>query len=121
MADSAQVGLDLIVSNYFLMLSDEASGVHFNKAQHNRDLRTQIDRSEASIEFKHQNISAALQELGLPRIRGYLPAKNYQKAIIAAIDRYLTRTPTALHPEGGLNHFTERPGLFLEPHPYFRA
>jgi hypothetical protein len=78
--------LDLIVSDYFLMLSDEAAGIPFNKAQHNRLLRSKIDRSEGSIEFKHQNISAVLQQLGLPRIRGYLPAANYQKAIIASID-----------------------------------
>jgi len=53
--------LDLIVSDYFFMLNDEAAGVPFNKAQHNRVLRSQIDRSEGSIEFKHQNISAVLQ------------------------------------------------------------
>ncbi len=89
--------LDLIVSDYFLMLSDEAAGIPFNKAQHNRLLRSKIDRSEGSIEFKHQNISAVLLKLGLPRITGYVPAANYQKAIIPAID--------------------ERPGLFVETPP----
>jgi hypothetical protein len=101
--------LDLIVADYFLMLNDEAAGVSFNKAQHNRLLRSEIDRTKGSIEFKHQNISAVLQQLGLPRIRGYLPAANYQKAIIAAIDRYLSQNPVALHPE--------RPGLFVEAPP----
>src|SRR5437870_4494422 len=62
--------LDLIVSDYFLMLSDEAAGAPFNKARHSRMMRSKIDRSEGSIEFKHQNISAVLQRLGLPRIRG---------------------------------------------------
>src|SRR6202790_4024753 len=109
--------LDLIVADYFLMLNDEASGVSFNKAQHNRLLRSEIDRSKGSIEFKHQNISAVLQQLGLPRIRGYMPAANYQKAIIPAIDRYLSRNPVALHPERGVNGFTERPGLFIETPP----
>src|ERR1700722_2246479 len=110
--------LDLIVSDYFLMLINEAASVPFNKAQHNRLLRNKIDRSEGSIEFKHQNISAVLQRLGLPRIRGYLPAANYQKAIIAAIDRFLSQNPIALHPEtvvGGL--LAERPGLFVEAPP----
>jgi hypothetical protein len=109
--------LDLIVSDYFLMLNDEATGVPFNKAQHNRLLRNKIDRTEGSIEFKHQNISAVLQQLGLPRIRGYLPATNYQTAIIAAIDRYLSQNPVALHPERVMNGFTERPGLFVETPP----
>jgi hypothetical protein len=109
--------LDLIVSEYFLMLRDEAAGVSFNKAKHNRLLRASIDRSEGSIEFKHQNISAVLQRLGLPRIRGYLPATNYQKAIIAAVDRYLSQNPVALHPESAVSGFAERPGLFVETPP----
>jgi hypothetical protein len=109
--------LDLIVSDYFLMLNDEFAGIPFNKAQHNRLLRKEIDRSGGSIEFKHQNISAVLQRLGLPRIRGYLPAENYQKAIIAAIDRFLSHNPIALHPEKAVSGFTERPGLFIEAPP----
>lgn len=109
--------LDLIVSDYFLMLNDESAGVPFNKAQHNRALRSKIDRSEGSIEFKHQNVSAVLQRLGLPRIRGYLPAANFQKAIIPAIDRYLSQNPVALHPEKMANGFAERPGLYVEMPP----
>lgn len=109
--------LDLIVADYFLMLSSEVVGGHFNKAAHNRLLRGNIDRTEASIEFKHRNISAVLQELGLPSIRGYLPATNYQKAITAAIDRYLSRNPVALHPEQQISGFAERPGLFIEAAP----
>jgi hypothetical protein len=112
--------LDLIVSDYFLMRNDEAVGIAFNKAQHNRLLQTKIDRSESSIEFKHRNISAVLQKLGLPRIRGYFPAENYQKAIIAAIDRYISQNPIVLHPENTVNSndaFAERAGLFVEPPP----
>jgi hypothetical protein len=54
----------------------------------------QIGRTHRSVEFKHQNISAVLDELGLPWIPGYIPKRNYQNAIFDAIDRYLT-----LHPE----------------------
>ncbi len=99
------------------MLNDEVAGVPFSKAGHNRLLRSKIDRSEGSIEFKHQNISAVLQRLGLPRIRGYLPAVNYQKAIIAAIDRYLSQNPIALRPEKAISGFAERRGLFVETPP----
>jgi hypothetical protein len=112
--------LDLIVADYFLMLADEAAGVPFNKAQHNRLLQGNIDRSESSIEFKHRNISAVLQKLGLPRIKGYFPAENYQKAITASIDRYISQNPAALHPENVVssnNAFAERAGLFVEPPP----
>jgi hypothetical protein len=91
--------LDLIVADYFAMLGHEATGLPFNKAGRNRLLQSQIDRSRASIEFKHRNISAVLVKLGLPRIEGYLPAENFQQAIIAAIDRHLTHNPMALYPE----------------------
>jgi Domain of unknown function (DUF3883) len=112
--------LDLIVSDYFVMLRDEAASIPFNKAEHNRLLRNGINRSKASIEFKHRNISAVLQELGLPRIKGYFPAENYQKAITAAIDRYISKNPIALHPEDVVrNHFAlaERAALFVESPP----
>ncbi|MBU6464357.1 MAG: DUF3883 domain-containing protein [Bradyrhizobium sp.] len=112
--------LDLIVADYFLMLNDEAAGISFNKAQHNRLLQSKIDRNGSSIEFKHRNISAVLQKLGLPIITGYYPTENYQKAIIPAIDRYLSRNPAALHPEHTVksnNALSERGGLFIEPPP----
>jgi hypothetical protein len=109
--------LDLIVADYFLMLNDEAAGVPFNKAQHNRLLRNNISRSRGAVEFKHQNISAVLEKLCLPRIRGYAPAGNYQGAIIPAIDRYLTQHPAALHPERVASGFAERHALFVEAPP----
>jgi hypothetical protein len=56
----------------------------------------QIGRTHRSVEFKHQNISAVLDELGLPWIPGYMPKRNYQNAIFDAIDRYLTWHPDIL-------------------------
>ena len=105
--------LDRIVADYFDMLGEEIASIPFNKAAHNRALRNQIDRSKSSVEFKHRNISAVLVELGLPRIRGYFPAENYQAAIIASIDRYLSRNPVALHPEKVVEGWAERQGLFV--------
>ncbi len=49
-----------------------------------------IGRTHRSVEFKHQNISAVMDELGLPWIPGYMPKRNYQNAIFDAIDRYLS-------------------------------
>ena len=109
--------LDLIVADYFSMLEKEAQSIFYNKTEHRRTLMRRINRSNSSIEFKHQNISAVLQRLGLPRIRGYMPAANYQKAIIPAIDSYLSQNPVALHPEMAVSGFTERLGLFVEPPP----
>lgn len=60
---------DLIVADYFAMLAADVAGQPYNKAEHNRDLQARIDRNRSSIEFKHQNISAALQGLGETWIR----------------------------------------------------
>ncbi len=49
------------------------------------------NRSEGSVEFKHQNISAVLIELGQPYIKGYLPRFNYQQILKEAIIDYLNQ------------------------------
>ena len=105
--------LDLIVSDYFLMLNDEVVGLPFNKAAHNRLLRDKIDRSASSIEFKHRNISAVLEKLGLRNIKGYFPAQNFQTAIVDAIERYLIANPMAQHPESLVTGFSEQAQLFV--------
>ena len=88
--------LDAIVNDYFDMLEAHLSGEPYVKARHRATLMSHIGRSEKSIEFKHQNISAVLDELGAPWITGYKPARNYQNAIFDAIDRYLADHPNVL-------------------------
>jgi Domain of unknown function (DUF3883) len=85
--------IDAIVADYFAMLRSELSGLPYVKSKHSAALMTQVGRSHRSVEFKHQNISAVLDELGMPWIKGYRPKLNYQNAIFDAIDRYLTRNP----------------------------
>jgi hypothetical protein len=75
------------------MLEIELAGGTYSKAGHRRDLMALIRRSEGSIEFKHQNISAVLQELGLPWIKGYKPRSNYQGALFTAIEHQLALRP----------------------------
>src|SRR5260370_3972514 len=82
--------LDLIVADYFAMLAADLSGQAYVKSRHSAALMARIGRSHRSVEFKHQNISAVLDELGMPWIPGYKPKLNYQNAIFDAIDRYLT-------------------------------
>jgi hypothetical protein len=84
--------LNAIVADYFAMLGDEIRGTPFNKAAHNRELQKTVARSHASIEFKHCNITAVLEELGVTGITGYKRRDNYQGAILNAIERYLDRT-----------------------------
>ncbi len=78
------------------MLSADLVGQPYVKSRHSAALMAQIGRTHRSVEFKHQNISAVLDELGLPWIPGYMPKRNYQNAIFDAIDRYLTRHPTII-------------------------
>lgn len=90
--------LDLIVADYFAMLTADLSGQLYVKSRHSTALMAQIGRSHRSVEFKHQNISAVLDELGMPWIPGYKPKLNYQNAIFDAIDRYLTAHVDVLEP-----------------------
>jgi hypothetical protein len=81
--------IDLIIADYFAMLEMELAGAPYVKAHRNAALRQLIGRSRQSIEFKHSNISAVLEPLGLPTIRGYKPRKNFQHALMEGIGRYL--------------------------------
>jgi hypothetical protein len=97
LADQDKIGtpwrddeLDAIIADYFSMLGAELNGRPYVKSRHSAALMERIGRTHRSVEFKHQNISAVLDELGLPWIAGYKPKRNYQGAIFDAIDRYLT-------------------------------
>lgn len=90
--------IDLIVADYFAMLSDDLSQTPYNKAEHNRMLQSKISRSRGSIEFKHQNISAVLLGLGQPWIGGYKPAANFQNALVDGVLRWLAAHETWLAP-----------------------
>ena len=112
---------DLIVADYFAMLADDVSGRPYSKAEHRRALMPLLNnRSEGSIEFKHQNISAVLVGLGEDRIPGYKPAFNYQMALEDAVDRWLAENPTWLARVGTgpqENELREAPQIWVGPPP----
>lgn len=127
LADQEKIGtpwnddeLDAIIADYFDMLDDELSRRPYVKSHHSAALMDRIGRTHRSVEFKHQNISAVLEELGMPWILGYKPKRNYQAAIFSAIDRYLsahedvryTQAPSPiLHVREGAQVFVEPPRL----------
>jgi hypothetical protein len=79
-----------IVADYFNMLSLELGGKKYNKTFFRRALIGLLNkRSEGSIEFKHQNISAVLANMGLPFIKGYKPRFNYQQILEEEIADFL--------------------------------
>ncbi len=95
MSDSwSNTEVELIVADYFQMLSSEWKGEPYSKAEHRRALIPLLaNRSEGSIEFKHQNISAVLMNLGQPYVKGYLPRFNYQKILEDKVIDYLIQKP----------------------------
>lgn len=88
MADWTEKEVDIILEDYFSMLSGELRGELVNKTEHRNVILPQLPgRTKGSIEYKHQNISAALLKLNQPWIDGYKPAFNYQKNLL---DRKVT-------------------------------
>lgn len=94
--DWSREEVETIVADYLQMLTLELAGQNFNKTEHRRRLQSRLNgRSDASIEFKHGNISAVMIDLGFPCIRGYKPRANYQ-ALLAVVAEQLVSGQTAL-------------------------
>lgn len=90
--DWTDTEVELIVADYFAMLKDELAGIPINKTFHRRALLPLLNnRSEGSIEFKHQNISAVLNKLGVPWIVGYKPRSQYQHILETKTVAYLRK------------------------------
>lgn len=66
------------VSAYVEMLNKWKAGEKFTKASYNERLRTGSlsARSKGSVEYRMQNISSVLDEMGLEWLLGYKPARN---------------------------------------------
>lgn len=77
------------VADYLAMLHKETNGIKYNKAAHRRELAKLLNDRDKAIEFKHQNISAILQDLGKPYIKGYKPLSNYQNSLKAEVIKQL--------------------------------
>lgn len=78
----SQIECETLVRDYFDMFRSEVGGKSYNKAEHRRALQKLLNhRSDGSIEYKHQNVSAILLEAGYPYIAGYKPAFNYQSLL----------------------------------------
>ena len=70
--------IEAAVDAYLKMLELELAGHKYNKAHENRVLRASAlsDRTESSVEFRMQNISAVLMKMHREFIKGYMPARN---------------------------------------------
>lgn len=112
---------DWIVADYFAMLAQDITQRPYNKAEHRRRLRQRLnDRSDGSVEFKHQNISAVLKGLGEAWIIGYKPAFNFQSSLEEAVLRWLQRNPAWLERRPGLppeNVLQDEATIWIGPAP----
>lgn len=78
------------VESYFEMLKLEALQQQYKKSDFNLELREVLNgRSKASVELKHQNVSAILDGLGLPFIAGYKPRGNSQLLLRKEVQRFV--------------------------------
>lgn len=121
-SDWSDVEIQAAVDAYLSMLSREQNGQAINKAHENRILRegALAGRTKGSVEFRMQNISTVLVELGRKRIEGYKPAKNVganvAKSIREALDASVQLTPEDFVPTADEDELEKR-ALKIEHHP----
>ena len=84
--------LEASVDAYLKMLSLEQSGQTFRKSVENQLLRDGplSKRSASSVEYRMQNISAVMEQMGLLRITGYVSAKHLGNGVSSRIKEILT-------------------------------
>ncbi|MDX2047028.1 MAG: DUF3883 domain-containing protein [Chitinophagaceae bacterium] len=91
--------VELIVQDYFKMFQLELEQHKYNKTAHRKTLLPLLNnRSNGSVEFKHQNISAVLANMGQPYIKGYKPRSNYQQILEEQVAKFLTDHRIGLEP-----------------------
>lgn len=94
--DWSDTEIELVIDDYFDMLRQEFSGVHYSKTDHRNQLMERLPiRSKGSIEMKHCNISSVLDESGYVSIDGYKPRPHKQEALVVAVLNYVEGHPWA--------------------------
>lgn len=103
----SKLEVDLLVEDYINMLTAELRSLPYNKALHRKTLQQLLsNRSDSSIEYKHQNLSAVLIKHSFPYIKGYKPRWNYQFLLEEALLSYLN---THQSTEALFNDFVTQP------------
>src|SRR6185437_2638137 len=84
-----QPEIDLVVSDYFDMREKFLRGEAFIKARHYDTIVKKTGRTKASVERKYMNISATLERLSLPWLKGYAPLRNFQGALLKSVEKFV--------------------------------
>ncbi len=92
-AEWSEIELEASVDAYLMMLKSETEGIPYVKSKINAELREGplSKRTKGSVEFRMQNISAVMRELGIAWIKGYKPAANVGEQVKANIKRVILR------------------------------
>jgi 5-methylcytosine-specific restriction protein A len=77
--------LEVAAQNYLWMLQQQLQGKPFTKADVNRQVQEATGRGKGSVEYRMQNISAVMHQIGQPCVNGYLPADNVGEGVKARI------------------------------------
>jgi hypothetical protein len=109
--------VDLIIADYFDMLTKELVGESYNKTEHRNRLPITQSRGKKSVEFKHMNISAVLVTLGMPYIKGYRPAWNFEKKMLP--ERVVRFLDAKADLRTQFNHFAEEANAQSKKQPSF--
>lgn len=97
------------VAAYRAMQTMEEAGQKFTKVQVYRDLAERFGRTTKSYEFRMQNISAVLDELGQPWIQGLKPATNVGSGVKPRLVNMLQSAPSPSAPlQGRFKHGGKR-------------
>jgi len=105
--DWSREEVEAAVADYLDMLLMDVRDEGFNKAERNRRLQRLLNnRTRSSVEWKHQNISAILNDLGVPYVRGYKPRYNYQELLRQVVEERLPRARELLE---AINRFVNQP------------
>lgn len=79
----------VIVNDYFDMFKKERDAIPYIKSEHRTKLKKILPNRKNAIEFKHQNISGVLANMGYPYIKGYKPLFSYQKLLEQEVTLYI--------------------------------
>lgn len=90
-SDWTQPEIDLVVSDYFTMRAQYLRGETPVKVRHYEAIMKATGRTKGSVESKYMNISATLERLSLPWLKGYAPLRNFQGALLSSVEKFVAK------------------------------
>lgn len=108
--------IEVIVRLYVRMLGLDVRGERLVKTEeYHRVITSDLPaRSRSSVEYKLRNVSAVMEQMGLPTIGGLRPAKNYQRILLEGVEVALDRAELDEALQAHVSVAAERQATYLE-------